>query len=101
MLISTGIALLLLLTRLSGLRKHNPKDSESLCHLNRDWTETQIENSNKTLLEEKERNNKEKENHYQKNSGLLPDGKEALISKTLLKEKKRKKHHREGLCQVA
>jgi hypothetical protein len=39
-------------------------------------------------LEAKKRNNEEKEKNCWKSSGPLPDGKEALISKTLLKEKK-------------
>jgi hypothetical protein len=55
-----------------------------------------LQNSNKTLLEEKERNSEEKEKHCGKSSGPLPDGKEALISNTLLEEKERKKHRKTG-----
>jgi hypothetical protein len=46
-----------------------------------------VQNSYKTLLEERKRNTKEKEKakHCQKSTGPLPGGKEALISKTLLK----------------
>jgi hypothetical protein len=47
-----------------------------------------LQNSSKTLLKAKKRNYKEKEKDCRKRNGPLPDGKEALVSKTLLKEKK-------------
>jgi hypothetical protein len=44
-------------------------------------------------LKTKARKSKRK-HRKRKSSGLLPDGKEALISKILLKKKERKKHHK-------
>jgi hypothetical protein len=43
---------------------------------------------------EKEARKSKRKHGKRKSCGLLPDGKEASISKTLLKEKERKKHHK-------